>query len=207
LADSLPEKQQAYLQQGSESRSLDFKQSMPWDNSSDFQLKVIRTILAMSNLPDGGAIVLGIAEDSTGAPQLAGVTTAHYETYNTDNVAARVTSFADPPVNLQVIRGEFEGNRYVVIEVEPFWRVPTVCKKGDGGKNILRQAAVYVRPLGKPETREVASATEMLELIELAVRARLGEYQSMGLIASPPSNAAISAATRAEFDLELGDLL
>ncbi len=41
-----------------EVRNLEFKRSTPWD-SSEFKAKIVKSILAFSNVRDGGAIVEG----------------------------------------------------------------------------------------------------------------------------------------------------
>jgi hypothetical protein len=42
-----------------ESKSIDFKESAPWN---DIKFQIIRTSMAMGNLRDGGIIVVGASE-------------------------------------------------------------------------------------------------------------------------------------------------
>lgn len=206
-AEPLPPRQAGYLTQGSESRSLDFKQSRHWSSDKEFRLKIIRTILAMSNLQDGGAIVIGVSESPDGYPTVTGMSQEDFDSYNTDDVAAQVAKYADPPVGCQVIKGTSSGEHLiVVIEVPGLTRIPTVCKASDGGTNVLRAGALYIRPLGKPESREVMTAFETSELLDAAIRARIQELRQLGLLTDSQSGHTVQAANRAAFDAELEDL-
>lgn len=48
-----------YVEHGKEERYLEYKSAMAWGND-DTKIKVAQAMMAMSNLRDGGIIVIGI---------------------------------------------------------------------------------------------------------------------------------------------------
>jgi hypothetical protein len=63
------------IQDGREKRNLEFKQSSPW-GSREFKDKITKSVLGLSNIRDGGDIVIGMERsgDDTyepmGSPQI-----------------------------------------------------------------------------------------------------------------------------------------
>ena len=83
------------LEGADETDALEFKQAMSWD------VGLIKDVLAMANIEDGGRIVIGI-EDGTFTRQ--GLTTEQIDTYNPDNMKDAVGLFADPFVEFSVTK-------------------------------------------------------------------------------------------------------
>src|SRR4029077_1937830 len=77
-----------------ESQSIDFKESAAW---STLQYKVVRTALAMANLRDGGALVIG-ASEAGDRWDLTGISDEHLATYDVDDVIDAIHKFASPSV-------------------------------------------------------------------------------------------------------------
>ena len=144
-----------------EARSLDFKKAIPWN---DIKMGLTKDILAMSNLQDGGILVLGV-EEVDGNWELNGISDKVLETYDSDNMHDFVNRYASPPVFFDVVvHTDQNTKKYLILQVHEFEDLPVVCKRDSGE---LRSGAFYIRPLGKPETREVKSAHEMQNLLEL----------------------------------------
>jgi predicted HTH transcriptional regulator len=155
-----------------EERNIEFKGSIPW--AGDSRLKVSKSILAMSNLQDGGWIVIGKQEQADRSYLLTGMTQQDYDTWDPDNVKAFLYEYSDPPVNMDIYRFEHEGKKYAVIRVKEFESEPIICKKENG--EILHKGLMYVRSKGKPESIGVPTHVEMREIIDLAIDKGLVRY-------------------------------
>jgi predicted HTH transcriptional regulator len=167
------------------------------------KLQLIKTIMAMANLRDGGIIIIG-ASESGDSWELTGVQPEHLSTYDVDDVIDSVNTYASPPVALEVVLVTYRNNnQFLAFRVHEFTDTPIVCKRNapDGNKKMAA-GEFYVRPLGKPRTTKIASADEMHDLLELAAEKRarriLEVAHRVGFI--PPE----AAAQR--FDEELGGL-
>ncbi|MBI5687193.1 MAG: ATP-binding protein [Verrucomicrobia bacterium] len=172
------------IELGREGRNLEFKASAAWADA-DFRAKLIKTILAFSNVRDGGIIVVGVKESEEGNFAFEGVEPAHLDTFSPDNIASQVAEFADPYARVQMERVEREQKVFVVIQTEEFDEMPVVCKK-DGRCN-LRRGAIYTRSRRMPETVEVPSQTEMREILEMATEKRVRKLLEMqGRLKLPP---------------------
>ena len=79
-----------------ERRGVEFKSAGPF---SDIHLcaRVTRAVLGMANRRDGGFVVLGV-RDQDGVLTPTGLSPEELDTWRYDDVAARVSSYADPPV-------------------------------------------------------------------------------------------------------------
>lgn len=151
----LPARQAEYLGLGFEARGLEFKVSLDW-NDPEARIGLIRTFMAMSNTRDGGAVVVGVRENDDGTYTPEGMSTEHYESFVPDNIAARTARYADPPVEMRTIKGAQDSMLFVVVEVEAFTDVPTVCSRAThSGQRTLREGAVYIRPAGTPRTEQI----------------------------------------------------
>ncbi len=153
-----------------ESANVEFKGSATW---TDMKLQLIKTIMAMANLRDGGIIVIG-ASESGDSWDLTGVQPEHLSTYEVDDVIDSVSTYASPPVALEVVLVTYRNSKqFLAIQVHEFADTPIICKRNapDGNKK-MSAGEFYVRPLGKPRTTRIASADEMHDLLELAAEKR-----------------------------------
>lgn len=161
----------ALIELGREDRSVEYKESLAWD---DLKNKIAKTALGMANIRDGGTIAIGVSERS-GSPVPEGMPAEDVETYDEDDIRAYVNRFADPYVRLELHRVSRD-------ELE-FDQVPVVCKRDGIG---LRNGAIYTRSYRMPETCEVPSQTEMREIIDMAtdkgVRRFLERSRAVGLL-------------------------
>jgi predicted HTH transcriptional regulator len=147
-----------------EVRSVDFKEAVVWD---DLKYKIAKTTMAMSNLRDGGIIIIGIAEQDNNW-HCTGMTEEQINTYDPDNMIDHVNKYASPAITFDVVKHtDKDGLQYLAIQAHEFEEKPIVCKKDYAGE--LRRGVCYIRPLGKAESRAVQSADEMQEVLDLAV--------------------------------------
>lgn len=194
------------LQGAQESDSLEFKGAMGWD------LGLIKDILAMANVQDGGHIVIGI-EDETLLRQ--GMNQEQLDSFVPDIMMDRVGVFADPHVSFLIDKvPDASGLRYVIITVAPFERTPVICAKDGGNRNELQGGAIYYRSkTGRPKSARIDNANDMRDIIERAAIQTMRHFQNLGLEAKPiqaevPAGppAGWAAEMAQIFDEELGGL-
>lgn len=158
----------------SEERNLEYKRSMCWDNN-DTKMKVTKTSMAMANIPDGGVMVFGVDEISSGHFEPVGMNPDDANSFNQDDVSDFINGYADPFVELKVEKIEYDGRQFVIIQIQEFAELPIICKK-DGQEN-LRRGGVYTRPRRKFESVLVPSQTEIREILEMAIDKRIRKYR------------------------------
>nr|WP_281378114.1 ATP-binding protein [Martelella radicis] len=193
------------MQGAQESDSLEFKGAMGWD------LGLVKDILAMANVQDGGRIVIGI-EDGTLTRQ--GVSQEQLDSFSPDTMMDRVGLFADPHVSFSIDKlPDATGLHFVIISVAAFDRTPVICSRDGGAKNELKRGAMYYRSkTGRPKSARVDNANDMRDIIERAAIQTMRHFHNLGLEAgsietAAPLGAPALATKMAEiFDKELGGL-
>jgi len=100
---------------------LDFKESQPWP---ELRWRLLKTIMGMANLRDGGLILVGVAEKGT-AWELSGIEPAHLAAFDYDDIIAQLSKYASPQVSVDIVvreprrgplgvrRGRSSGPRHV----------------------------------------------------------------------------------------------
>ena len=180
---------------GREERNLEYKQSISWQESAT-KAKIAKSAMAMANLPDGGAIVVGVKKigeiyDPVGMEQ------SHIGSFKQDEVMEYVNDkFADPYIELSVTSVSRDNSHFLVIQVHEFGQLPVICK--NNGLENLKRGALYTRSRTKHETIQVRSQTEMREILELAVDKEIRRLRSRGLLVFPGA-APSSEADRQKF--------
>ena len=171
-----------------ESDVLEFKTAMDWHKS------LIRDILAMANVQDGGRIVVGI-DDGTLAR--VGLTPEQLATYDREAIQDQVAHFADPRVEFRIDKvADRNGFQFVVIEVRPFETIPVVCRRDGAG---LNEGDIYSRSrTGRPASARVKSSADMRDIIEVAITRSRRRLAGIGLL--PPLQPG------PDYDEELGGL-
>lgn len=164
-----------------EARNREYKASFPWTKvmpQSLFRAKLTRTILGMSNLRDGGHIVIGVnevTERGVKRCQPVGAEVAHVNTFDPDEMADFVQKYADPYARFGVDIVELDGRQFVVVSVAGFDKYPVICRASY--ETELSQGAIYVRPeSGRPRTEIVSSYKEMRDLVDLATELGVRRY-------------------------------
>jgi hypothetical protein len=183
-----------------ESQAIEFKESVDW-NSSKWQL--IRTVMAMGNLRDGGIIVIGASERNENW-ELNGIEKNHLSTYDVDDITDTINKYASPPMQVEIVRVKYKNEKeFLAFQIHEFENTPYVCKKNcPTDINLLHEGEIYIRPYGKPQTKKVTNAQEMHDLLELAAenRARSIIEKSLRIGMVPSQN------SPQLFNQELGNL-
>lgn len=161
---------------------LDFKESQPWQA---LRWRLLKTIMGMANLRDGGLILVGVAEKGT-AWDLLGIEPDHLAAFDYDDIIDQLSKYASPQVSLDiVIHDHDDGHRYLAFHVHEFKGCPVVCRNNspDDVKQKDRLAAgdIYVRPTtGKPQTVKVTDAGLLQDLLQLAAEFRARQMLEAG---------------------------
>lgn len=150
-----------------ETDALEFKAAMAWNQHS-----LAKDILAMSNVRDGGRIVIGIAD---GTWERQGLTPEQVASYQIDQMKDHISRVADPMAifRFDVVQGH-DGLTFLVITVSPFEELPVICK--NNGPE-LRAGTIYFRT----RTRRVESAaiSNSSELRQVLLRATANIHRNL----------------------------
>lgn len=168
---SLRERVQTALLLDSESPSVEFKSGAAW---LTLKIRVVKSVLAMSNLSDGGLIVIGHPQGGSIPP---GVSDADLATYDPDVMRDQIDEYASPRAIVTMAQFDLSGRKYIGIRVEEFEQLPVICKKDHEGE--LRKGGVYIRPYtGRPRSTIVTSAEEIRDVLELAIDKGIATFEA-----------------------------
>lgn len=135
-----------------------------------YQAIVARAVMAMGNLPDGGHLVLGIAE-TDGELAVTGLSDNQLAQWTDhDEVADAIGRFSDPIPVLHLSVVYVNAAKVVDIEVEPFADTPYLCRRDWPG--ALQSGRLYVRRVGKAETGS-PTHHELREVLDRAAAQRV----------------------------------
>jgi predicted HTH transcriptional regulator len=183
----------------SEGRFYEYKKAIAWNDNVEFKHKIIKAILSMSNIRDGGYIILGVEKNNNGRYEALGSEDSVVSTYEQEKVLEAANAFADPYVELELrVFRMRNNNSIVVIQVFEFVQDPVICKKNY--PRILEQGRTYVRTFRKPESSADITSSDMREVIDLAIQKQFSKIVKL-------SNIGISQPSSAEamYEKERGD--
>lgn len=181
------------INQGYETRNVEYKDSMKWDTA---KIKVAKAILGMSNIADGGWIIIGVRKLNNHYDPV-GITPETENWLDHDKISAYVSRFADPYVEFELAIKEFNKKKFGVIKVNEFPELPIICKKGHVSGD-LKDGKMYTRSRRMNETSEVINSHDLREIIDLATRKQVLKHLS--IVGSP-----VSKSEKDKFDEEAED--
>jgi schlafen family protein len=211
-SDSIPASEGllAVIHRNYESKSLDYKGPIGWSaQDKKACCELTKDIMAMANT-DGGYIVIGVSEEETGF-RLDGLAPEQAGTFESSQICRFVQNYADPPVNVRVMKIIHQGLLFVVLEIPRFSDTPHLCQKTF--PDVLRERELYVRT-DNNESAPIKSSSDFRALIETSIRNRtdslLSSFRAIlggsaaGEIASPSDEERFRGqidAARAQFSL------
>jgi predicted HTH transcriptional regulator len=163
---------EALLEGAEETDVLEFKTAMSWHQS------LVRDILAMANVQDGGRIIIGIAD---GNHARVGLTPEQIATYELEAMQDRVGTYADPRVEFrsEVVRDR-QGLQFVVIDVRPFETIPVICRRDGDGVN---EGDIYYRSrTGRPASARIRRSADLRDIIEIAITRSSRRLNRIGFV-------------------------
>jgi hypothetical protein len=145
----------AILRRGYESKELDYKGPMSWDESSkESCCGLVKDILGMANTV-GGFIVIGVSEPN--GFSWDGLSPEQLGTFETSGVNRFLQNYAEPPVNA-LLRNISDSNKnFVIIEVPQFPDTPHICVKEY--PKVLTAPTLYIRT-DNNETAPIRSSSD-----------------------------------------------
>lgn len=154
-----------WILHGREERNIEYKGDISWETNA-VRATITKSVLAMSNIKDGGVIVIGVHENGEDY-EPNGLSKANSESFRQDDVSAYINEFADPYVEITLRHIKYNSKNFVLIQILEFSELPVICKK-DGLKN-LKRGGIYTRPRRKIESTFIPGQVEMREIIDMAV--------------------------------------
>jgi hypothetical protein len=185
-----------YIQHSREERYLEYKDSMIWTND-ETKVKIAQAMMALSNLNNGGVIIIGLREIQRGVWQEKGLNKQEVSSFTQDDIAQWVNDFAVPAVQFEIKSFEHNNKDFVAILVREFEIIPTICRKPKQLKGVdaLKFGAIYYRSNKKNESAPICTEEDMRELTNLAIEkgiarelARLERLKLIAFITKQPED-------------------
>lgn len=199
---------QLIVSRGRETRNVEFKGSAAI-GETHFFLKVARSAIGMANTPNGGVIVLGVL-DQQGRTTFQGMTEEQSNSWTVDSFGDKLAVLTDPNISFDIDRKFIGTAIFPVIEVIEFDTVPVFCRADRAAgtqQQVLREGALYVRGIRKPETVEIRTADEMRRLISMGVDKELAIYFRRASMATQSPVNTVEQLESKQYDAQLGDFL
>jgi hypothetical protein len=181
-----------YIVHGKEERYLEYKRAMIWTNDLT-KVKIAKAMMAMSNLNDGGVIVVGMRENE-GMWVPESMTPEQVASFNHDHVADYVNAHATPSVQFSIDPFMLDGNQFIIIRVQGFDSFPVICKLPDrAGDETLDTGAIYFRSHRKVQSAAISSDEDSRELFSMVIEKgfsrHIERFHRLGLVTAEPAGA------------------
>lgn len=177
------------LEGATETQTVEFK------NSCDWSIRTFaKDILALSNVQDGGYIIIGVEDESFNRQ---GITNAQKETYKIDAMKDQMTAFADPHVNFILdFPKDRDGKEYAFIRVFQFEEVPVICRKDSAD---TKAGMLYYRNKNRrAESAPISNSYDMRDIVQLATIRMMQRKVELGFT--------VAASVKKKLDDELNGL-
>lgn len=203
---------QLQLDYPSETRDIEYKENLAW-SGKQAKAKITRAVIALSNLRDGGWLIVGKKQNPDGTFTKQGVDEDTCTSYNPDNIKDYLLSHIEPPVYVEVFREEFDGKKFVGIKVEGIRDYRHVCTKNESYKKkvILESGVAYVRSHGKDGNVKAIKYHELKELgdieADIQLRRFTDQLKAAGLGHLIEAVDTVAQSDEDKFDDEIGDVI
>jgi len=161
-----------------EKRDIEFKENLNWTTNDAVKAKIAKSLMAFSNIRNGGYLVIGVRQNPDNSFTPVGMTTDAFDSHRIDDVMPYVNSKAEPPVNFEMEKIEKDGMKFVIYKVYEFDELPVFCKNDDGN-SILHKGVIYVRTMRMYETAPIQNQSEMREIRKMLVDKNIEELKRL----------------------------
>lgn len=143
-----------------ETQNLDFKTSFNWAKASNRdKLELIKDVLSMANIKDGGHILIGITDENY---ESIGIDDESFSSFDTTSFNQFLQKYTDPSFSCHIHKVD-NGKKFIIIDIPEFQEVPIIAKQ-DGHdserKHIIKAGQIYYRT-DKATCGIISSALEM----------------------------------------------
>ena len=163
----------------SETKNLDYKQSMNWASASAAEKgEIIKDVLAMANTQDGGKITFGVRDADF---ECIGLTEEEFQSFDPTRFADFLNRYANPPFACTIQKFIIGNKKLVVIAVPEFDTSPIICKadlNDANNRQVLKRGALYIRS-NRAASEIVPDAETLRDLLNRAVVKRGDELLRM----------------------------
>lgn len=175
-----------WVQTSGETDFVDAKGPITWDGG-DASASLAKDIASFANSRDGGVIVIGKSEATDGSFSYDGLSPDQAGSFDTTKIGQWVNSRFAPPIRLACHQVEVDGKVFVVIVIQEFDDVPSLCIKsfqetGNPKNHLLRDGMIYVRNQNA-ESKPIKTVDELRAVIGLATRKKgdelIAHFQAM----------------------------
>lgn len=161
------------LEAGYELRNIEHKPPFGWNIGKPttwVEEKVIRAILAMTNIRYGGQVIVGIEVGNDRSINLKGISDAQLKTFDDfDAIKGIVDGYSFTNTNFDVSWGDHDGKKFVVFTIQEFSEIPAICRKNGNSKGVLAVYDLYARSKKAPYSSIKATDAELREMIHMGV--------------------------------------
>ena len=142
------------LEHATESKEVDYKSAVKFDERTDFAAKLVKHILAFAN-SGGGHLIIGYKEQTDGslAPDPT-ITDEIVASYAVTRLCQHVEKYlgGQDKIGIKIHKEEYFGVKYPIIKITGFQEYPFVCTKDCAStvtrRAILKSGEVYIRTEG-----------------------------------------------------------
>jgi predicted HTH transcriptional regulator len=119
------------------------------------KFKITKSIMALSNIRDGGRIILGIDQCQNGEFDPKGMSLDHFESFTQDDLQDHIGKYIVPYAKARIEKVSNGSLKYIVIHVGEFDRWPVFCGKvydltNSLGKNkIIKEGDILTTDLSR----------------------------------------------------------
>jgi predicted HTH transcriptional regulator len=164
------------LEAGIETPRIEYKGPCEWDVDL-----FAKDILAITNIEDGGWIVIGIQETSNEYERV-GVTEAQAQSFVIDTMRDQFSKFADSHVTFSAYFPKDKNDtKFVVIKVDEFREIPVICIKSSDSAGTKAPIIYYRNTDKKVESGPISNYHDLRNLIERGAAKVRRRWKELGL--------------------------
>lgn len=174
------------VQASEERRDLEFKSGFIFSTKHCelLQAELIKSIVAMTNTPGGGVIIVGVEEDTDQKPLFVGLTAEQKKSFsNYENVKGYIQRYAQRTLEYNIKYWQYQENVFITFHVSEFAQLPVLSnllRVELCNKPVLEVNTLYTRN-SKPKYGDCKpDAREWEEIMELSATKIYRQRLKMG---------------------------